>query len=164
MYLKIAGVSAHNHKLYIIAPDGEGTDGVLRQGIADAQPAIGEVTGQQLPLVEGVGHGLVGEAVLRHPAGVFHEPRLEVLEDRGGQLFVFINRKRTQLKVLYFEQGGYCLWSKRLEAGRFHFNASGGDKQALSWTDLKLIIEGIDLRSVRRFKRYRRGHQRAETV
>ena len=68
--------------------------------------------------------------------------------------FVFINRKRTQLKVLYFEQGGYCLWSKRLEAGRFHFNAQGGDKQALSWTDLKLIVEGIDLASVRRFKRY----------
>ncbi len=73
----------------------------------------------------------------------------------SGQLFMFINRRRTQLKVLYFEQGGYCLWSKRLEAGRFHFNAQDGDKQALSWTDLKLIIEGIDLRSVRRFKRYR---------
>ena len=35
----------------------------------------------------------------------------------SGQLFVFINRRRTQMKVLYFEQGGYCIWSKRLEAG-----------------------------------------------
>lgn len=91
--------------------------------------------------------------------------RQKLAEDpTSGQLFVFINRKRTQLKVLYFEQGGYCLWSKRLEAGRFHFNAQGGDKQALSWTDLKLIIEGIDLRSVRRFKRYRHGHGKAATV
>ena len=54
---------------------------------------------------------------------------------------------------------GRTVWFERL-----HFNAQGGDKQALSWTDLKLIVEGIDLRSVRRFKRYRRGHQRAETV
>ncbi len=83
--------------------------------------------------------------------------RHKLAEDpTSGQLFVFINRRRTQLKVLYFEQGGYCLWSKRLEAGRFHFDARGTDKQALSWTDLKLIIEGIDLSSVRRFKRYRR--------
>ena len=91
--------------------------------------------------------------------------RQKLAEDpTSGQLFVFINRRRTQLKVLYFEQGGYCLWSKRLEAGRFHFNAQGKDKQALSWTDLKLIIEGIDLTSVRRFKRYRHGHSGAVAV
>ena len=91
--------------------------------------------------------------------------RHKLAEDpTSGQLFVFINRRRTQLKVLYFEQGGYCLWSKRLEAGRFHFGARGTDKQALSWTDLKLIIEGIDLASVRRFKRYRRRAGKADAV
>ncbi|MBU2728657.1 IS66 family insertion sequence element accessory protein TnpB, partial [Acidithiobacillus caldus] len=68
----------------------------------------------------------------------------------SGQLFVFINRRRTQLKVLYFEQGGYCLWSKRLEAGRFYVDGRGGDRRMLSWTELKLIIEGIDLSSLRR--------------
>jgi transposase len=83
--------------------------------------------------------------------------RRKLAEDpTSGQLFVFINRRRTQMKVLYFEQGGYCLWSKRLEAGRFHCNTQAGDKVRLSWTELKLIIEGIDLRSVRRFKRYRK--------
>ena len=82
----------------------------------------------------------------------------------GGQLFVFINRKRTQMKVLYFESGGYCLWSKRLEAGRFHFDAQSGDKVALSWTELKLILEGIDLGSVRRYKRCRRGQRGAVPV
>jgi len=91
--------------------------------------------------------------------------RQKLAEDpTSGQLFVFINRRRTQLKVLYFEQSGYCLWSKRLEAGRFHFNAQGADKQALSWTDLKWIIEGIDLASVRRFKRYRHGSGKAVAV
>ena len=58
----------------------------------------------------------------------------------SGQLFVFINRKRTQMKVLYFDRSGYCIWSKRLEQGRFHFRSSDRGKLSLSWTDLKLII------------------------
>ena len=72
-----------------------------------------------------------------------------------GQLFVFINRRRTQLKVLYFDRGGYCVWAKRLEQGRFHPQGQG-NKQCLGWTELKLILEGIDLRLIRRFKRYSR--------
>ena len=35
----------------------------------------------------------------------------------SGQLFVFINRKRTQMKVLHFDRTGYCIWGKRLEKG-----------------------------------------------
>ena len=63
----------------------------------------------------------------------------------SGHLFVFINRKRTQMKVLYFDRSGYCLWSKRLERGRFQSCSSGDDKALLSWTQLKLLLEGIDL-------------------
>lgn len=33
----------------------------------------------------------------------------------SGYLFVFINRRRTYMKVLHLNRGGYCLWSKRLE-------------------------------------------------
>lgn len=76
-------------------------------------------------------------------------------EPSSGQLFVFINRRRTQLKVLYYDRGGYCVWAKRLEQGQFH-PQDQGDKRRLEWTELKLILEGIDLRSIRRFKRYRR--------
>lgn len=74
----------------------------------------------------------------------------------SGQLFVFINRKRTQMKVLYFNRTGYCIWAKRLEQGLFHFNSRTAEKTLLSWTDLKLIIEGIDMTSIRQFKRYKR--------
>lgn len=72
----------------------------------------------------------------------------------SGQLFVFVNGRQTQLKVLYFDRGGYCIWAKRLEQGQFHPQAAG-DKRRLAWTELKLILEGIDLRSIRRFRRYR---------
>ena len=81
----------------------------------------------------------------------------------SGQLFVFINRRRTQLKVLYFDRGGYCVWAKRLEQGRFHPTGEG-EKRRLEWTDLKLILEGIDLRSIRRFKRYQHPAGRSDLV
>ena len=74
----------------------------------------------------------------------------------SGHLFVFINRRRTLMKVLYFDRGGYCLWCKRLEQGRFQFDAGKGDKQALSWTDVKLLVEGIDVSNARRYKRFER--------
>lgn len=73
----------------------------------------------------------------------------------SGHLFVFINRKRTQMKVLYFDRSGYCVWSKRLERGRFHTRADGADKVALDWTQLKLLLEGIEVRQTRQYRRYR---------
>ncbi len=72
----------------------------------------------------------------------------------SGQLFVFINRRRNQCKVLYFERSGYCIWSKRLEQGQFHSHAGQAVKRLLALTDLKLIIDGIDTRSIRYHKRY----------
>lgn len=72
----------------------------------------------------------------------------------SGHLFVFINRRRTYMKVLYFDRGGYCLWCKRLEQGQFNYNAQRGDKQSLSWTELKLLLDGVDVQKSRQFKRY----------
>lgn len=90
--------------------------------------------------------------------------RMKLDEDPlSGQLFVFINRRRTQLKVLYYDRSGYCVWAKRLEQGQFHAQGEG-DKRSLEWTELKLILEGIDLRSVRRFKRYRRPAESRDLV
>ena len=72
----------------------------------------------------------------------------------SGQLFVFVNRRRTHMKVLYFDRSGYCLWCKRLEQGRFHFAESGTEKQRLDWTQLQLILEGISLKKAYRYRRY----------
>lgn len=72
----------------------------------------------------------------------------------SGQLFVFINRKGTQTKILYFDRSGYCIWSKRLEQGTFRHHWRDATKQPLQWTQLKLLLEGIDHRSVHQYKRY----------
>jgi len=87
--------------------------------------------------------------------------RNQLVEDpMSGHLFVFINRRRTYMKALYFDRGGYCLWCKRLEQRQFNYNAALGAKQALSWTDLKLLLDGIHVQKARQFKRYA-GHAQA---
>ena len=76
-------------------------------------------------------------------------------EPSNGDLYVFVNRRKTLIKVLYFERGGYCVWSKRLEQGQYHVRFEGTGKTLIDRTVLALIIEGIDTAAVRRFKRYR---------
>ncbi|WP_220783740.1 IS66 family insertion sequence element accessory protein TnpB, partial [Shewanella sairae] len=51
---------------------------------------------------------------------------------------------QTMMKVLYFSRGGYCLWSKRLELGRFHRVDGNSDKINLTWTQLQCLIDGIN--------------------
>ena len=71
----------------------------------------------------------------------------------AGHLFVFANRRATQIKVLYFDRSGWCLWGKRLEAGRFVRNWRDTRGGEIDCTALKLMLEGIE--AGRQFKRYR---------
>ena len=72
----------------------------------------------------------------------------------SGALFVFINRRRTQVKALYFDGSGYCIWMKRLEQGRFQIPVNDHDAIELDKTTLMLILDGIDLNSVQKRKRF----------
>jgi len=64
----------------------------------------------------------------------------------SGHLFVFWNRRRDRVKILFWDRSGYVLWCKRLERGRFHFpeggDATGGEVEA---AELMLLLEGIEL-------------------
>jgi transposase len=60
-----------------------------------------------------------------------------------GDWFVFINRKRSMMKVLYYYQGGYCLWAKRLEQGTFAKLVSEDNKINLNGAQLQCLIDGI---------------------
>ncbi|MCP4831733.1 MAG: IS66 family insertion sequence element accessory protein TnpB, partial [Gammaproteobacteria bacterium] len=62
----------------------------------------------------------------------------------NGELFVFINRKRTMMKILYYSKGGFCLWGKRLERGLYQRLCSDTQKYPLTWTQLQCLIDGID--------------------
>ena len=75
-----------------------------------------------------------------------------------GDWFVFINRRRTQMRILTYEEGGYVLWAKRLEQGQFALIQGGGEaKQGLSRTALSALIEGVDMEIKRQRKRYKRA-------
>ena len=82
----------------------------------------------------------------------------------SGHLFVFINRRRNQMKVLYFDRSGNCVWGKRLEQGRFHLPAAGNDKVALDWTGLTLLLEGIDVQKTMQYQRYKHSNREAILV
>jgi transposase len=75
----------------------------------------------------------------------------------SGQYFVFINRRKTQMKMLYFTPTGYCLWAKRLEQGQFRVRTSLDGPRALTPTDLQLLIDGIEVQKFRQFKRFRQA-------
>ncbi len=74
----------------------------------------------------------------------------------SGHLFVFRNRRGDRLKLLYWDQDGLALWYKRLERGTFHLPIQGDGGAEIDATQLAMILAGIDFRTIRRRKRYRR--------
>lgn len=80
---------------------------------------------------------------------------MDVIDEdpQSGHLFLFVNRRRDRLKVLWWDRSGYCLLAKRLEHGQFRvFDRADGKRGAfeMSASDLALILEGIDLRGSKR--------------
>jgi len=78
-----------------------------------------------------------------------------------GDAFVFLNRRGTQVRVLYWDRDGYCIWMKRLEAGTFR-RLEGARGQVLLEVDageLGMLLSGIDAVAVKRRKRYARPRE-----
>lgn len=70
----------------------------------------------------------------------------------SGDCFLFINRRRTQAKVLLWDGSGLCIYQKRLEEGRFApvWERAHGENVALSMSELHLLLDGSDLVGRRR--------------
>ena len=73
----------------------------------------------------------------------------------SGDLFVFVNKNRTYLKLLYFEPSGYCLWAKKLEQGKFHFEFTPEGKITMTSLQFKLMLEGWKESQFSKQKRYK---------
>jgi transposase len=75
-----------------------------------------------------------------------------------GHLFLFRSRGGDRLKILLWERDGFVLWYKRLEEGVFKLPRIDGDAKSveLRASELAMMLDGIDLRSVKRVKRYER--------
>jgi transposase len=73
----------------------------------------------------------------------------------SGSLFLFVGRARDRLKILYWDSDGYALWYKRLEEGTYRLPVVRKDQPGveLKASELAMLLEGIDLRSLKRGKR-----------
>jgi len=78
-------------------------------------------------------------------------------DPQSGHLFVFRSRGGDRLKVLYFDKDGYALWYKRLEEGTFKLPKLEQQSVELRASELAMILDGIDLASVKRGKRFGRA-------
>jgi len=75
----------------------------------------------------------------------------------SGDLFVFSNRRRTLLKIIYWDTDGYAIWYKRTERGTFRIPAPTAEGRIeLTAAKLAMLLEGIDFTNTRKRKRYRR--------
>lgn len=83
--------------------------------------------------------------------------RLE-LDAFAGHLFVFANRRRDRVKILYWDRDGFAVWAKRLEEGTYALpSADGpGQRREITAQELGALLSGIDLTTARRRKRYSR--------
>lgn len=89
--------------------------------------------------------------------GLHAEVKRRCQEDPlSGHLFIFLGRTRTRLKILFWSDGGLCLFCKRLEKHRFKLPKvePGQTTVRLQAVDLAMLLSGIDLGSARRQKLY----------
>jgi transposase len=79
------------------------------------------------------------------------------LDAFGGHLFVFSNRRRDRVKILYWDHDGFAVWAKRLEEGAYAmpFSEINESRCEVSAQELGALLSGIDLSQAKRRKRYR---------
>ena len=81
------------------------------------------------------------------------------LDAFGGHLYLFANKRKDRVKILYWERDGFAIWAKRLEAGRYVIpcGEAGSDRFEITVEELGALLSGIDLSTATRRKRYRRA-------
>lgn len=77
--------------------------------------------------------------------GLMHDPL-------SGDVFIFFNKRRSQVKLLLWERDGFSIYHKRLECGRYELPTT--HTAELRSDELMLILQGISLKSVKRLKRF----------
>ncbi|MCP4102485.1 MAG: IS66 family insertion sequence element accessory protein TnpB [Lentisphaerae bacterium] len=62
----------------------------------------------------------------------------------NGHLYLFCNKNRSRLKILYWDRNGFCLWLKRLEQDRFPWPMNSEECRELTVGELEMLLKGIN--------------------
>lgn len=86
------------------------------------------------------------------------------LDAFAGHLFVFSNKRRDRVKILYWDRDGFAVWAKRLEEGTYAMpfeDGANAPRREITAQELGALLSGIDLSVAKRRKRYQRKHAEA---
>jgi transposase len=74
----------------------------------------------------------------------------------SGHLFLFLNRRRDRIKLMWWDRDGLAIWMKRLQAGTFEIPKAGTDQACLELdtTQLAMLLTGVSMQSAQRRKRF----------
>ena len=81
------------------------------------------------------------------------------LDAFAGHLFVFANRRKDRVKILYWDRDGFAVWAKRLEEGTYAMpltDSASEQRREITAQELGSLLSGIDLSQAKRRKRYQR--------
>ncbi len=111
-------------------------------------------------------------AIARHPTdmrmgvnGMCGQVRSVGLNPANGDVYIFVGKSRKIMKLLHWERGGYVMYYKRLEQGRFRprfFLRRGIGFRSIRWDELVLLMEGISPKVARR-RRYEKDEESEES-
>jgi transposase len=82
----------------------------------------------------------------------------------SGHLYVFVSKRRDRVKILAWDRGGFVLYYKRLERGRFRLPPLLGDTVRLDGGQLAMLLDGVDLAHVRRNRPWRPPSPAAKSI
>jgi transposase len=72
----------------------------------------------------------------------------------SGHLFVFCNRKKSIIKILYWDTNGFCLWQKRLEKDHFKWPGTQKEVMAIGRSELSWLIAGLNIHQAHKPLKY----------
>jgi len=73
----------------------------------------------------------------------------------SGHFYIFRNKTKNKLKILYWDRSGYAIWYKQLQEGKFHFPSCLESSIEINTSSLSMILEGVDLTSIKYQKRFK---------
>jgi transposase len=77
-------------------------------------------------------------------------------DPRGEAMYIFHNRRRTHVKILWHDSSGYCIWFKRLDRGVYRIPLTipaGSSRVTVSRRELALLLQGVDRKTLRAARR-----------